>query len=137
MLQIRTACRPLRTPHDFADRACAFVGGLEAGASQAGHMQENVGQVLIRNDKAVSLRRIEPLDRPYHFEDIRFDFPVMLNTALQSWQIFRPHCHFPCASTLAIKPHFTKEAASAASLQDTSKYFASLWQFRHQLWITT
>lgn len=34
----------------------------------------------------------------------RFDFPVMLNTALQSWQIFRPHCHFPCASTLAIKP---------------------------------
>ena len=45
----------LRTPHDFADRACAFVGGLEAGASQAGHMQENVGQVLIRNDKAVAL----------------------------------------------------------------------------------
>ena len=80
----------LLTPHDFADRACAFIGRLEASASQAGHMQENVGQVLIRNDKAVSLRRIEPLDRPYHFEDIRFDFPVMLNTALQSWQIFAP-----------------------------------------------
>ena len=55
MLQMRTACRPFGTPHDFADHACALVGSLEAAASEAGHMQENVGKVLIRNDKPVAL----------------------------------------------------------------------------------
>ena len=55
MLQMRTACRPFGTPHDFADHPCALGGGLEAAVSEAGHMQENVGKVLIRNDKPVAL----------------------------------------------------------------------------------
>jgi hypothetical protein len=45
----------LWTPHDFADCACALERGLEAAASEAGHMQENVGKVLIRSDKPVAL----------------------------------------------------------------------------------
>ena len=49
--------------HDLADHACALAGGLEATASKAGHMQENFGKVLIRNDKPVALCRVEPLDR--------------------------------------------------------------------------
>ena len=55
MLQMRTACRPLELSHDFADDACALGGSLEAAASEAGHMQQNVGKVLIRNDKPVAL----------------------------------------------------------------------------------
>ena len=45
----------LGTPYDFADHACAFAGSLEAAASKAGHMQENVGKALIRCDKPVAL----------------------------------------------------------------------------------
>ena len=45
----------LFTPHDFADRAGALAGGLEAAASEAGHMQENVGKVVIGHDKPVPL----------------------------------------------------------------------------------
>ena len=45
----------LWTSHDFADCACALEGGLEAAASEAGHMQENFRKILIRNDKPVAL----------------------------------------------------------------------------------
>ena len=45
----------LFTPHDFADHAGALAGGLEAAASETGHMQENVGKVVIRHDKPVPL----------------------------------------------------------------------------------
>ncbi len=45
----------LGTSHNFADHACALAGSLKAAASEAGHMQENVGKVRIRNDKPVAL----------------------------------------------------------------------------------
>ena len=45
----------LGTPHDFADHACALAGGLESAIPEAGHMQENVGKVLIRYYKPVAL----------------------------------------------------------------------------------
>ena len=43
-------------------------------------------------------------------------------------EIYRP-CVVP------VRAPVTKKASSA-SPQDISKYFAGLWQFRHQLWIT-
>jgi hypothetical protein len=33
------------TPYDFANHACALVGGQEPAMSETGHMQENVGKV--------------------------------------------------------------------------------------------
>ena len=43
----------LQTSYDFA--ACPLVGGLEAAMSETGYVQENVGKVLIRNNKPVTL----------------------------------------------------------------------------------
>jgi hypothetical protein len=55
MLPMRTACQTLGTPHHFADHACALAGSLESALPEAGHMQENVGKVLIRYYKSVAL----------------------------------------------------------------------------------
>ena len=45
----------LRSSHGFADHASPLVSGLEAVASQAGHMQEDFGKVLLWSDKPVAL----------------------------------------------------------------------------------
>ena len=53
------ALRPLQ---HLADDARAFIGGLEAVAAQAGHVQQDVRQAVVGDDEAIALGDIEPLD---------------------------------------------------------------------------
>ena len=58
----RKACKPFGrccTSHDYPR---AFVGGLEAVAAQAGHVQQHVRHAVVGNDEAEALGDIEPLD---------------------------------------------------------------------------
>jgi hypothetical protein len=50
------------TLNDLANDARAFLRGLESVAPQAGHMQQNVRHAIVRNDEAITLGDIEPLD---------------------------------------------------------------------------
>src|SRR6185295_11427268 len=49
----------------------ALVGNLEAVAAQTGHVQEDVGHAVVGNDKAVTLRDVEPLDDAGELDDAR------------------------------------------------------------------
>ena len=45
----------LRPAQHFADHARALVGGLKTVAAEARHVQENVGQIFVWNDKSITL----------------------------------------------------------------------------------
>src|SRR4029077_397455 len=80
-----------------AENARPLASGLKAVAAETGHMQENVGQILIWNEEAVSLRWIEPPHRSRYLEDINYNFFVCntlitMNMALEEWRFFCPHC---------------------------------------------
>ena len=46
----------------LADDARALIGGLEAVAAQAGHVQQHVRHAVVGNDEAETLGDVEPLD---------------------------------------------------------------------------
>ena len=62
------ALRPLQ---HLAHDARALVCGLEAVAAQAGNVQQHVRQAVIRNDEAVALGNVEPLDGAAEFDHAR------------------------------------------------------------------
>src|SRR5262249_41764079 len=57
--------------HHLANDARAFIGGLEAVAAQAGHVQQHVAHAVVRHDEAVSFGYIEPFDDAGDFYDLR------------------------------------------------------------------
>ena len=65
------ALQALRPLQHLADDARAFVGGLEAVAAQAGHVQQHVRHAVVGNDEAVALGDVEPFDDAGELDDGR------------------------------------------------------------------
>jgi hypothetical protein len=59
--------QPLWPANYIASNARAFTSNLEAIAAKAGHVKEDVGQILIWGNKSVTPRWIEP---PYRSRDL-------------------------------------------------------------------
>ena len=69
--RMRKHCIALRPLQHLGDHARAFIGGLEAVAAQAGHVQENVRAAIVRHDESIALGDIEPLDDAGELDDGR------------------------------------------------------------------
>ena len=68
--RIRKACRPRRV-RSLDDNARALIGDLKAVATQARHMQKNVRQAIVRNDKSITFGYIEPFNDSGELDDAR------------------------------------------------------------------
>src|SRR5213078_4180521 len=55
--------------HSLANETRAFVSGLVTVAPQHGHMEQDVGLAAIRDDEAVALGCVEPLDDAGYFNE--------------------------------------------------------------------
>ncbi len=57
--------------HRLDDDPRALVGDLVAVAAQAGHVEKDVGQAVIRQDEAEALGHVEPLDPTADLDQIQ------------------------------------------------------------------
>src|SRR5262249_17563614 len=97
-------------------------------------MQKDVGEIFVRHDKAITLRRVEPLDVTRHLQHINCDFILALNMALKMWRFFPPHAAFPRFTSNAAERHATKtNRLKDTRCEDSIAVTRGQWNFPKRL----
>ena len=112
MERMRKACMPFGRCSASQTTRAPFIGGLEAVAPQAGHVQQHIGGTIIGDDEAEALRHIEPFDRAGYFNQVGGGlirhpcvtiWPQIVSCTGQLWpHLARRHDHRAAASLSAL-----------------------------------